>query len=191
MATGHNEQPRPAATLRVGLIAGDDLVEPLAEAIRAAGVIEAVAQGGMPRAAAMEGVAWYDDLRVLAAQVEVEALIVAASAQAAGEVAAIAAAEGKPLWQLPPLGRGFAGALEAADRMRAAERPWWIVVCSNGGMSQVARTSAMPSASYRIVTTATPSVSRGGAERGRRHAPTAAVMLSGIPRSPVSASSAA
>ncbi len=130
MAAGHNERSNAAGALRVGLVAGDEHLPRLADAVASAGGIELVAQGGMPRQAALEGVAWFDDLRQLAAQAEVEALLVAASPRVVARLAETIAAEGKPLWQLPPLGRGFAEALETAGQLRSAEvshqvASWW------------------------------------------------------------------
>ena len=129
MNESHNENS-PNGTLRVGLIADGDEAPRHANAIRGCARLELVAQSGMPQQAALPDVEWHDDSRVLVAQSDIDAAILAISPKPGAYLAEIAAAEGVHVWRAPPLGRNVAEATEVVRRLsdvRVVYRvaSWW------------------------------------------------------------------
>jgi predicted dehydrogenase len=130
MSETNNETQAAARSLRVGLIAGAEEAPRYAEAVRACPAMELGAQGGMPQNAALAGVPWFDDTRVLIAQGGIQALVIATAPRAGASLGQVAAAHGVHVWRQPPLGRNFAEAIEVARRLRTVEvvyrtASWW------------------------------------------------------------------
>jgi predicted dehydrogenase len=116
--------------VRVGLIADAERLESLAGAIDACVLLQPLGQAGMPAAAAMREVPWFDDPRVLLGQSGLEAVVLATSTRNDTQLAAMAAERGLHVWQLPPLARTFAEATEVAARIRRIPTvhrvaSWW------------------------------------------------------------------
>ena len=116
MNESHNENPS-SEILRVGLIAAAEEAPRYAKAIADCAHFELIAQGGMPQQAALSDVEWHDDSRVLVAQTDIDAAILAVSPKQSAYLAETAAAEGVHVWHEPPLGRNLAEAAEIARRL--------------------------------------------------------------------------
>lgn len=119
--------------IRAGLIAPADFAPACAAALRGNTHFIVVAQAGMPQAAALPGIEWFSDQRVLAAQGGIDALVACAAPRAMVDLSAIAAAHGVHLWRLPPPGRSFVETTETVQRHRAAGlvyriASWWDLV---------------------------------------------------------------
>ncbi|MBK8914368.1 MAG: Gfo/Idh/MocA family oxidoreductase [Phycisphaerales bacterium] len=122
----HNEAPPP---LRVGLIADDAAVAGIAAAL-AHPSVELVAQGGMRQSAASAGPAWHDDIRVLVAQSELDAVAIRTSPRIADEIARVALSHGIHVWLAHPAARRFDEAAALFTAAREAEcvlgvESWW------------------------------------------------------------------
>lgn len=129
MTTANNEQ-KSQGPLRVGLIADGERLTALAAAIDACLLIQPFGQAGMPQAAAVRDVPWFDDPRVLLAQPGLEAVMLALSTRVHVELATMAAARGLHVWHPPPLARNFAEATEVVARNKRATNiqrvaSWW------------------------------------------------------------------
>jgi predicted dehydrogenase len=116
--------------LRAALIAPADAAPAHVEALARTGRFRLAAQGGLPQNAVAPGVAWSDDLRVLLAQSELDAVLLAGSVRDSVELAADALGRGLHVWRQPPLGRTFAETTDLLRRAREAERvlhvpSWW------------------------------------------------------------------
>jgi predicted dehydrogenase len=130
MTDTDNKTPAVDSQLRVGLIADADETPLLAEAVRACRAFELRAQAGMPQNAAAPDVQWFDDTRVMIAQGEIDALVVATSPCTGVSVGDVAVAHGVHVWRRPPLGRNFAEAVEVARRLEGIAvvyrlASWW------------------------------------------------------------------
>lgn len=112
MPTRDNRTP-PDTPLRIGLITDNEQLPLIAEALRRPS-LEIVAQGGMRQGEALPGVAWHDDMRVLIAQSDIQALVLAASTRVNREMTRHALARGLHVWRTAPLARSFALAAEEA-----------------------------------------------------------------------------
>lgn len=108
-----NLHPTQAA-VRVGIVADGAGLARVAPALRAADTFELRGQAGMPQADALPGIPWVDDRRVLLANPEVEALVLATSTRDDVALAAAAVQRGAHVWRFPPLARNFAEAVEVA-----------------------------------------------------------------------------
>ncbi|QOJ13913.1 MAG: Gfo/Idh/MocA family oxidoreductase [Planctomycetia bacterium] len=122
----HNEAPPP---LRVGLIADDAAATALAAAL-AHPAAALMAQGGMRQSAAVTGPAWHDDIRVLVAQNELDAIVVGTNPRTAGEIARVAFSHGMDAWIAHPAARRFDEAAALFAAARDSERvlgleSWW------------------------------------------------------------------
>jgi predicted dehydrogenase len=118
------------ALIRVALIAPADDAPDHVEALQRTGLFRVAAQGGLPQNAVAAGVAWSDDLRVLLAQTELDAVLLVGSVRNGVELAADAIARGLHVWRQAPLGRTFAETTDLLRRARQAERvlhvpSWW------------------------------------------------------------------
>lgn len=127
MSPVHNAGEAP---LRVGLIAPAGEVEPFRAAIGACDGLRLTAAGGMPQSAAPAETQWFDDTRVLIAQAEINALVLAGAPKAGVELGERAAAAGRHVWRTPPLARTFAEAVDAVQKARGAGvvyrvASWW------------------------------------------------------------------
>ena len=127
-----NKAVTPNEPLRAGLIADAEGIAHLAEAVDGA-ALEIVAQSGKRAGVELPDVEWYDDVRVMAAQAGIEALILATSPRASVELTEMAADQELPVWRLPPLARNFAEATDLATRCRQRESiyrvaSWWETV---------------------------------------------------------------
>ncbi len=125
----YNERGTPGI-LRVAVVGSGERLEAVLAAVRGTGQIEVVGQAGMPAGGGLPGLPWFDDPRALLAAPEVQAILLAGSTRRDAEHAQLAAERNLPLWRLPPAGRSFAEAAEAAARVRkvAAVRrvaSWW------------------------------------------------------------------
>lgn len=130
MIEANNEVRTPASPLRVGLIADADDAPRYAEAVRACASLELCAQAGMSQPAALPDVAWFDDTRVLIAQGDIDALLLATSPRMGAKLGELAMAHGVHVWRPPPLSRNFAEAIEVVRRLRDTEvvyhvSSWW------------------------------------------------------------------
>ncbi len=130
MSEANNETQTGGRSVRVGLIADADEAPRYADALRACSGLELGAQAGMPQSAALPGVEWFDDTRVLMAQSGIQALVVATSPRAGVNMGEVAAAHGVHVWRQPPLARTFAEAIEVARRLQTVEvvyrfASWW------------------------------------------------------------------
>lgn len=130
--TPHQSAVRPARsepTPRLGLIT-DGPPDPGILDLLGRMPVAVAAQGGMRQAEAAPGIPWVDDTRVLITQSPVDAIVLLTSIRAGVELAGTAAAAGKAVFRLPPLGRTFA---EAAESIRQARQhdvlyrvaSWW------------------------------------------------------------------
>ncbi len=113
--------------LRLGLIAPAEEAAALQAALASVRDFELAAQSGMPQSAALPGVEWIDDTRVLLAQAGVQALLIGGSTRAAVEIGNNALGRRIHVWHGPPLARSFS---EAVDALRLAR--------SNGAVLRVA-----------------------------------------------------
>lgn len=118
------------ALIRVALIASAEEAPAHVEALARAGAFQLAAQGGLPQNAAAAGVGWSDDLRVLLAQSEIDAVVLAGSVRDSAELALDALGRGLHVWRQPPLGRTFAETTDLLRRARETERvlhtaSWW------------------------------------------------------------------
>lgn len=117
----------------MGLIAPAGLAELYAPVIASHPGLVLAAQGGMPQTTTAPNAPWFDDLRVMIAQAELDGLILAVSPRQGVELAAIAAGAVDRLrhvWRPPPLARNFSEAVETVRRMRASGvvfrvGSWW------------------------------------------------------------------
>lgn len=130
MARANNDTHETQGPTSVGLIADDEDAIRFAEALRANPAFELIAVGGMSQETLAGVASWHDDLRVLVAQGGVEALVIASSPRVGVRMAEVAAAYGVHVWRPPPLGRGFAEAVEAARTIKNSESvhrigSWW------------------------------------------------------------------
>jgi predicted dehydrogenase len=130
MTKANNETHAAAPSLRVGLITDADEAPRYAEAVQSCSALELCAQAGMPQNAALPGLPWFDDTRVLIAQGGLGALVVATSPRLDVNAGDIAATHGVHVWRRPPLGRNFAEAIEVARRLQTVEvvyrvASWW------------------------------------------------------------------
>lgn len=105
--------------LRVGLIADSEQLPGVAAALRRPS-IQIVAQGGMKQTEALPEIPWHDDIRVLVAQAEIDAIALAASTRINREMTRYALARGIHVWRTAPLARSFAQAIEDAKLAQAA-----------------------------------------------------------------------
>ena len=129
MTTAHNES-KTQGPLRVGLIASGDRIAPLRAAVDACVLVQPLGQAGMPQAAGLRDVAWYDDPRTLLSQATLEAVLLATSTRAAVELAGLAAERGLHIWRVPPLARNFTEAAEVVTRAKRLPTiyrvaSWW------------------------------------------------------------------
>lgn len=124
-----NLHPSQAA-VRAALVADAAGLARLAPALRASNMFELRGQAGMPQADALPGVPWVDDRRVLVANPEIEAVILAGSTREDVALAATVVQRGAHIWRLPPLARNFAEAVEVARLIRKQSAvyrvaSWW------------------------------------------------------------------
>ncbi len=116
--------------LPVVLLGDGERLSPVVAAAAASGLIEIVAQSGMTQAAALPNIPWQNDPRVLLADVEATAAVLAGSTRADLAAADLALERGLHVWRLPPLARSFGESCEVLGR---AARPglvyrvasWW------------------------------------------------------------------
>lgn len=109
-----NERPAPGR-LRAGLVFGERL--PLVTAaLRACPLLELVGQAGA--GVGLPGVTLHTDWRVLLAQTNLQAVLLAGSTRLDLEVAAAATQRGLHVWRLPPLARTFSAGAELLDALR-------------------------------------------------------------------------
>ncbi len=125
-----NNETKAQGPLRIGVIAGPERLAELAPALAACKLLQPAGQAGMPQAAALPGVPWCDDPRVLIGNPELEAVLVAASTRQTPALVAVAAGRGLSIWQLPPLACNFAQAAEVLAQVRKAGvlyrvASWW------------------------------------------------------------------
>lgn len=118
------------APIRMALIAPADEAPAHVDALARAGGYRLTAQGGLPQNAVAPGIAWSDDLRVLLAQSELDAVMLAGSVRDGAELPADALGRGLHVWRQAPLGRTFAETTDLLQRARDAERvlhvpSWW------------------------------------------------------------------
>lgn len=118
MPRRNNPQPREAP-LRIGLVADSELLAQTAEALRRPS-LQLVAQAGMRQADALPGVEWHDDARVLIAQSDIQAVVLAASTRINREMTRHALARGLHVWRTAPLARSFSQAAEETQLARSA-----------------------------------------------------------------------
>ncbi|MEW6252224.1 MAG: Gfo/Idh/MocA family oxidoreductase [Planctomycetota bacterium] len=119
-----NNENRLQGPLRAGLIADAERIASLAAAVEQCDLLTPLAQAGMPQAAAAPRVPWLDDPRVLLANPELEAVLLASSTRQNASLAAAAAGRGLHVWHLPPLACTFAEGAEAVARAKRAESVW-------------------------------------------------------------------
>jgi len=127
---GASRDNRGGRPLRAGLFADAHAAASLAAALKRAAEIELTGVAGPARGAAPEAVAWYDDCRVMIARERLDILLVADSPLAGISVCDAALDVGVHVWRQPPLGRGFAEAIEVARRIQNAGghyhiASWW------------------------------------------------------------------
>lgn len=116
--------------LRVAVVADGDRLAALVAVLRATPLVDVLVQSGMPSTAALPGIERLDDPRFVLARPELQAVLLGRSTRADVEFAALAGEKGLHVWLLPPLGRSFA---EAAEAARLAKRhnvilriaSWW------------------------------------------------------------------
>lgn len=135
MSTSDNERT-PQSPLRAGLLAEGERLDLVAAAIRACPLLELCGQSGMPQAAGLPDLPWVDDTRVLIAQPDLQAVLLATSTRADAELGAMAAERGLHVWRLPPLARSFAEATEIATRIKRCTAiyrvaSWWEYVADH------------------------------------------------------------
>jgi predicted dehydrogenase len=123
------ETTKPAP-IRVALIASAEEAPAHLEALARADAFQLVAQGGLPQNAVAAGIAWSDDLRVLLAQSEIDAVVLAGPVRDSGELARDALGRGLHVWRQPPLARTFAETTDLLRRALEMERvlhtaSWW------------------------------------------------------------------
>ncbi len=129
MTTPHNNT-HTQGPVRVALIADARQAERLAPLIEACMLLQPLGRAGMPQTVMSLDVPWYDDVRVLLAQPELEGVLLADSPRANMEHGQLALEHGLHVWQLPPLGPNFAQACELVRRIRAERlvyrvASWW------------------------------------------------------------------
>ena len=125
----------PPPLLRVALVAGADDAARLNTALADVENVSVTAHAGVPRAAVLPELEWYDDQRAMLARGGIDALLISASARAAHELGALAAECGVHVWRRPPLGRTFAEAIESVRHARTHETTlrvasWWDAVAT-------------------------------------------------------------
>jgi predicted dehydrogenase len=130
MTEANNENQAKASLPRVGLVAEAAEAVTYADALRACRRLDLCSQAGMPQAAALPKVQWFDDTRVLIAQGEIDAVVIATSPRAGVNLGDVAAAHGVHVWRSPPLARNFAEALEVTRRLQTIDvvyrvASWW------------------------------------------------------------------
>jgi predicted dehydrogenase len=130
MTEANNGYRTEARSPRVALVAEAAEAAAYADALRACRTLDLCAQAGMPQAAALPKVQWFDDTRVLIAQGEIDAVVIATSPRAGVNLGDVAAAHGVHVWRPPPLARNFAEALEIRRRLQTIDvvyrvASWW------------------------------------------------------------------
>jgi predicted dehydrogenase len=130
MTNGNNAKASEVDRLPVGLIADADDARRYADAIRACPSLALRAQAGASQSAALPDVEWFDDTRVMMAQSQIRALVIATAPRSAIELSDTAADHGLHVWRSPPLGRNFAEGVEAARRLAEVKvvcriASWW------------------------------------------------------------------
>ncbi len=136
MAPANNDsQQHPL--VQVALIADAEQAQRLASAINACPRLRLHGQAGMAQSAALPDIPWQSDTRVLAAQTDVDAIVLAASVPDNAELAGVGLRHGTPVWQLPPLAPSFAEAAELVTLARQVSTTysiasWWEHVLDHG-----------------------------------------------------------
>ena len=116
--------------IRVGLIADGERLALVGPVVQASPLLQVCVQAGMPQAAALPGVPWFDDPRRVFAATDIQAVLFATTPRAEVALATAALERGLHVWRLPPIARNFA---EAAEIVRRVQRKgviycvasWW------------------------------------------------------------------
>lgn len=116
--------------MRVGLIADGDGAERLRAAVTECVLLHPLGQARVPIDQRLPAVPSYDDPRILLAESNLEAVLLATSTREDLTLADLAAEQGLHVWRLPPVGRSFAEATECLTRVRQLDTlyrvaSWW------------------------------------------------------------------